>query len=605
MDEKQKQTLLSGARSHIVRVSQVISEAKTALETFITRLRNELIWARGEKRDTTETLLYLQLEKQKMLGDQTASPYFFRCDVVFDDEKQKQTLYFGKFPFLSESIYSWVAPVSAIRFESPGRFSYSIPNECTRTGQLLRKDQFMIVDKKIIFMSTEATDTPRELIYQEYFSQKKTEFVLPEIVEQMEKAQDTIIRSNYFGSFLISGPAGSGKTTLALHKLSYLILSPDTANLFPAKKVVVFVQDALTKKYFGGLLPQLGIHKVKITTFDEWAREVLGLQDIKYVLRFGSTEDEKDMYEYHKNKALKSLFPQRTEKTTFTLLQKIYKNHFTEKEMSLFSLQIKTGYVDRFDLTILLKIRMAQEGKLTEKVEKWVKLSNGRLAIKMIQQPIQYAGVILDEAENYLAEQIEIIKSCINMETQAMIYVGDLVQQTLPFTIHDWNEANEIIDVNRKITLQKVYRNTKNILEYIQSLGYSVEIPSNLREGEKVEEFIFADKNLEVEKVASLIQSDSEEVIGILAKSADYLRDYKKRFASFPNVYVLTINEAQGVEFDTEFLVGIDKAMVNTTNLVEEVRIERRKVDRDLIYVALTRAMNKLYVSGKASLSKE
>ncbi len=605
MDEKQKQTLLSGARSHVVRVSQVIFEAKTALETFIARLRNELIWARGEKRDTTETLLYLQLEKQKMLGDQTASPYFFRCEVVFDDEKQKQTLYFGKFPFLSESIYSWVAPVSAIRFESPGRFSYSIPNEGTRTGQLLRKDQFMIVDKKIIFMSTETTDIPRELIYQEYFSQKKTEFVLPEIVEQMEKAQDTIIRSNYFGSFLISGPAGSGKTTLALHKLSYLILSPDTANFFPAKKVVVFVQDALTKKYFGGLLPQLGIHKVKITTFDEWAREVLSLQDIKYVLRFGSTEDEKDMYEYHKNKALKSLFPQRTEKTTFALLQKIYKNHFTEKEMSLFSLQIKTGYMDRFDLTILLKLRLVQNGKLTEKVEKWVKLSNGRLAIKMIQQSIQYAGVILDEAENYLTEQIAIIKSCINAETQAMIYVGDLVQQTLPFTIHDWNEANEIIDANRKITLQKVYRNTKNILEYIQSLGYSVEIPSKLREGEKVEEFIFDAKNLEVEKVASLIQSDSEEVIGILAKSADYLKDYKKRFASFPNVYVLTINEAQGVEFDTEFLVGIDKAMVNTTNLVEEVRIERRKVDRDLIYVALTRAMNKLYVSGKASLSKE
>ncbi len=605
MDEKQKQTLLSGARSHVVRVSQVIFEAKTALETFIARLRNELIWARGEKRDTTETLLYLQLEKQKMLGDQTASPYFFRCEVVFDDEKQKQTLYFGKFPFLSESIYSWVAPVSAIRFESPGRFSYSIPNEGTRTGQLLRKDQFMIVDKKIIFMSTETTDIPRELIYQEYFSQKKTEFVLPEIVEQMEKAQDTIIRSNYFGSFLISGPAGSGKTTLALHKLSYLILSPDTANFFPAKKVVVFVQDALTKKYFGGLLPQLGIHKVKITTFDEWAREVLSLQDIKYVLRFGSTEDEKDMYEYHKNKALKSLFPQRTEKTTFALLQKIYKNHFTEKEMSLFSLQIKTGYMDRFDLTILLKLRLVQNGKLTEKVEKWVKLSNGRLAIKMIQQSIQYAGVILDEAENYLTEQIAIIKSCINAETQAMIYVGDLVQQTLPSTIHDWNEANEIIDANRKITLQKVYRNTKNILEYIQSLGYSVEIPSKLREGEKVEEFIFDAKNLEVEKVASLIQSDSEEVIGILAKSADYLKDYKKRFASFPNVYVLTINEAQGVEFDTEFLVGIDKAMVNTTNLVEEVRIERRKVDRDLIYVALTRAMNKLYVSGKASLSKE
>lgn len=603
MDELQKQKILTQAKQHVQRVSDVISDVKTSLGDSISKLRKELIKARGEERDITEGILYFQLEKQQMLGDQTVSPYFFRCDVIFDDEKIPQTLYFGKFPFVPESIYSWVAPVSSLRFESPGRFSYGTPNEGTRTGKLLRKDQFMIVDKKIIFMSTETNDIPRELIYQEYFSQKKKDFVLPEIVEQMEKAQDTIIRSHYFGSFLISGPAGSGKTTLALHKLAYLIQSPDTSDLFPAKKVVVFVQDSLTKKYFAGLLPQLGIHNVKITTFDEWAKEVLNLQQITYTLRYGSTEHEKDMYEFQKNRALKLLPTIRPEKNVFALLQKIYKPYFTEKEMTLFRSQITTRSLDRFDLTILLKVSM-QQGALTETVSKWERQRNGKYVKKISQKPIQYSGIILDEAENYLTEQIEIIKSCIDTKTKAMIYVGDLVQQTLPFTIRDWSHASEVFDEQRKITLQKVYRNTLQILEFIKSLGYSVEISPQLRGGEDVEEFVFENKTKELEKIKSLIKSDNQDIVGIIAKSAESLKDYKKQFSSYSNVNVLTINEAQGVEFDTVFLVGIDQALFDTKNLAEEVRAERQKVDRDLIYVALTRAMNKLYIIGKSSLSE-
>ena len=65
-----------------------------------------------------------------------------------------------------------------------------------RVGELLNKDQYMIVDGKIIFLSTESIQSARELIYQEHFSSLKTEFALPEIVAQMEKAQTNICLLN-------------------------------------------------------------------------------------------------------------------------------------------------------------------------------------------------------------------------------------------------------------------------------------------------------------------------------------------------------------------------------------------------------------------------
>ncbi len=602
MDGIQKNKLLQAAKVHLARVSERILETKTRIDTSIMQLRKELIKARGEERDTKEVLLYHHLDTQRNMEQQYASPYFIRCDVKFDDESEQKTLYFGRFPYTAESIYSWVAPAAVIRFDSPGRFSYEMPNGEKRSGSLLRKDQFMIVNGKILFMSLESKDIPRELIYQEYFSQKKKEFVLKEIVEQMEKAQDTIIRSHYFGSFLISGPAGSGKTTLALHRAAFLIQSPDTASLFPAKQVIIFVHDNTTKDYFSSLLPQLGIHKVTISTFYEWAMHILGLYDNEFTFRFGRTEQEKDAYEYAKNKALKSLIVKKTKNGIYKTLEDTYKNFLTDEQKRLYVLQKQKGLVDRFDLTVLLKLMIMEKGQLLETVEKFVKQMNGKYVKKVLQQPVKYSLIILDEAENYLIEQIYVMKSTIDPKTNAMVYVGDLVQRTLPFTISDWQEVHETFTDDRKIILQKVYRNSYEILKYIASVGYQVSIPDNVKHGKPVEEYIFENKQEEIQKIINMVEEQKEAVIGVLAKSEEYLHDFRKQLSQYKNIHVLTINEAQGVEFNTVFLVGLNRRSFSGELLPEYLKAERKRVDRDLLYVALTRAMNELYIFGSEKL---
>jgi DNA helicase IV len=107
------------------------------------------------------------------------SPYFVRCQVRYDKENKETSLNFGKFSFTDDLIYSWIAPASSIRFEEPGDFEYKCPDGNIEKGKLLRKDQFMIVNGEIRFLSTEGLNSPRELIYQEHFSNRKTGFVLP------------------------------------------------------------------------------------------------------------------------------------------------------------------------------------------------------------------------------------------------------------------------------------------------------------------------------------------------------------------------------------------------------------------------------------------
>ena len=478
MKQEEKTTFLRNARKHLSGVQQnIIFKLKKIKEMLVADIK------RVQKAKAGERMLKLRIiqynrKREEELKNLHPSPYFVRCDVVFDNEKEKKPLYFAKFPFDEENIYSWAAPASVIRFEGPGKFSFGKPDGTVQSGKLIRKDQFMIVGGKIVFLATENLDSPRELIHQEHFSTRKTGFVLPEIVAQMEKAQDKVVRADYVGPFLISGPAGSGKTTLAFHRVAYLVQSPDTTKKFAPESIIVFVQDAGTKKYFSHLLPELGINNVQITTFAEWAMAVLGIQNIKYTIRYGDTEEEKELLEYKKFQALQDTnLPKYVKGQEIAMLEKIYESKFEKKELEIFQKQLKEKVLDRFDLTMLLRVYLQTNRQLKIIHEYYEELDNGAFEKVVKRIPLKYSLIIVDEFQNYMAEQLKVFKTCVEKDLQSLVYVGDMAQQTQMHTIKKWKEIDEEIKKERQVVLQKVYRNTKNILEYIKNLGYKIEVP--------------------------------------------------------------------------------------------------------------------------------
>ncbi|MEI6511076.1 MAG: ATP-binding domain-containing protein [Candidatus Uhrbacteria bacterium] len=589
-----KEETLEQARVRVASVRETIAEEIRSVGTAI-----DGQYRGGEDLNVRTKLLRHFSERLDQLHHLFSSPFFVRCDVRSADGDAK-TVYFAKFPKTDESIFSWMAPASRLRFSDIGPASYALPDGTAWQGDLLRKDQFMIVGGKIVFLSSEATTYGRTLVYQEQLSKRKAGFMLPEIVERMERAQDDVIRAPEHGSFLIAGPAGSGKTTLAFHRIAYLLQSPDTASRFQSHDVIVLVQDEGTRDYFCRLLPDLGIHDVTVTTFGQWALERLGLgEDYRFVRRPNGVDEAVDAYEGRKCEAMRTVTTEASKRgDAFARLKEIYAPSFSKEDEKRFAQQKKDGLLDRFDLSVLLRIERQRAGAFTREEEYFVQKKNFEVTRKRRTVPLTYSLIVVDEAQNYLPEQIVALRSCASPSTNAILYVGDLGQQVLVGTLRDWGDAGETFAAGQKVQLEKVYRNTRAILRYVGELGFGVSVPDELREGAEVVDGPCATVEEMIERVRAVVtKTNGEAQVGVLGLTDAGLEPFATAFAGQANVHVLTVHEAQGVEFEIVCVVGIPEDFLDGTSE------ERGRIKRDLVYVALTRAMDELHVFGATTLA--
>lgn len=598
MNQRDKDSLFNKAKSHVTGIQRLILAKLKEIQGQIREAQEGFSKLSDADTRIQARLLSNNQRRSQELETLYPSPYFVKCEVKFDGEPASRIFYFAKFHYSDESIFSWTAPASTIRFESPGRFTYNANGKEKISGELISKEQYLIADGKIIFMAFESASQPRELIYQEYFSQHKSAFVLPEIVEQMEKAQDRVIRAHYQGSFLISGPAGSGKTTLALHRVAYLLQSPDTAEKLKAENTIVFVQDNSTREYFSQLLPQLGINDVNITTFDQWVMLQLNISGYKFVVRYGANEKEADLYEYAKSIALNKSGQVKFTSNIFDVLQQEYFPIFSDELKLILLRQKRDRVLDRFDLTLLLQAYMNTEGGLKKEEVTHKQLKGGRLKKMYSYTPLKYSVLILDEAQNYLPRQIKLLRECMD-KANSIIYVGDLAQQTRLCTVKNWEDVGEKFEESRVVKLEKNYRSTKQILEYIAGIGYVISIPKNIKTGDAVKEHVVKAKAEEIAAVKKIALDNNTVVVGVMAKTSEYLDDYKKEFGELKNVHVLTINEAQGVEFEVVCIVGVSENYFDVSYDDPGLVREKTQVNKDLFYVALTRAISDLHIFGK------
>ncbi len=601
--EKYKEKLLNDLKLHINSIRQKIEQSIDKAKVLASKSIREISRMRPEDQIVQMQLKANAENRVVELGNLYDSPYFTKC-FIKDENGEEKNYYFAKHQYSEESVYSWVAPVATIRFENLGDVAYKLPDGTEKSIKLMKKEQYMIVDGKVIFFALEEKDKPRELIYQEHFTKQKSEFALPEIIAQIEKAQDQVIRAGHIGPLVISGPAGSGKTTLALHRVAYLTQAPDTAPLYPHRSIIVFVQDNGTKEYFGTLLPGLGINNVTITTFSEWSLKILGLMDYTFVERYGENEDEKDIYEYQKLKVLRGEYKATWNMNIYKLLGDQYGSYFSENNLKIFKKQINEKKLDRFDLVFLLQSYYKKYKKFEIK-RNYKTYLNDKIVNKIEKSLISYSLIVVDEFQNYLPEQLQIFHNCQIEDLRSTVYVGDIAQQVKLGTIRNLSEINENILKDRDIRLNKVYRNTKNILLFIESLGYRIEIPKEVKVGPDVVEKNTNTKEEEIKHIKEYISKYMNGSIGIISKDESYLAPFKKEFGDVKNIHIFTMLESQGVEFDIVFIVGVDKDsfIIKHDMDVEPRHIEERKrMQKDLLYVALTRAITELHILGKDKL---
>lgn len=215
-----------------------------------------------------------RLEKyRKML----LSPYFGRFDFLEDGLADTEKIYIGLHNLVDSKtgdfyVYDWRAPVSSIfyRFE-PGRASYQAPVG-TISGEVTLKRQYKIQDAQLRYFFDCRVGINDEILQE--VLRGKASAKMRYIVETIQKEQDVIIRDTDNELLIVQGVAGSGKTSVALHRIAFLLYNGLNSNL-SSNNILILSPNSIFSKYISSVLPELGEENTVQTTFEDIARKLL------------------------------------------------------------------------------------------------------------------------------------------------------------------------------------------------------------------------------------------------------------------------------------------------------------------------------------------
>ena len=213
--------------------------------------------------------------KIKNLEKSLLSPYFARIDFKADDENEIKKLYIGKTNVFNENsdieVVDWRAPISSIYYDGQmGRTKYICPEgviEC----DLSLKRQYTIEDGKLIDYNDIDITTNDQLL--QNCLNENSDTRLKNIVSTIQSEQNQIIRANMFKPLIVQGVAGSGKTTVALHRIAYLVYTYEKN--FKPEDFLIIAPNRFFLDYISNVLPDLGVDYVRQQTFEEFALEII------------------------------------------------------------------------------------------------------------------------------------------------------------------------------------------------------------------------------------------------------------------------------------------------------------------------------------------
>lgn len=202
-----------------------------------------------------------RVEKYKKMQK---SPYFGRIDFKEQDMEDIEKIYIGIHNLIDSKtgsiyVYDWRAPVSGMfyRFE-PGRAGYAAP--CGEiAGDMLLKRQYKIRNSELKYFFDCSININDEML-QEILGHNSS-VKMRNIVETIQKEQDIIIRDTESEVLIVQGAAGSGKTSVALHRIAFLLYQGLESKL-SANNILIISPNSVFSKYIEGVLPELGEENV-------------------------------------------------------------------------------------------------------------------------------------------------------------------------------------------------------------------------------------------------------------------------------------------------------------------------------------------------------
>lgn len=273
----------------------IIQRNDADLNGKVAELRKQSKGRYNEELETYEKLYAITHKNLIKYSDSKNQPYFGRIDFR-EYKRETEIFYIGKFGLGDstsgdEKVIDWRSPIADLYYSGTYGDSYYRAPAGIINGELNLKRKFIIKEGRLIDAFDEgineiilkASSEEGNALVDEYLRinlEESSSSKLKDVVATIQKEQNDIIRSEKNAALIVQGSAGSGKTTIALHRLAYLLYK--YKERLKGEDILVIAPNKLFLDYISEILPDLGVGNVKQNTFEQVAIDILNIKGKMY-----------------------------------------------------------------------------------------------------------------------------------------------------------------------------------------------------------------------------------------------------------------------------------------------------------------------------------
>ena len=263
------------------KLQEILEKYKEVMEYYNLRLE-AIPKIYGKDMVMLENMLLMYERKLSLMNKSIKKPYFARLDFLPDGEEKVEKIYIGKVGVMDEEnnniTIDWRAPISSMYYDSNlGKASYNAPGG-KYSGNLLVKRQYEIEEGKLKGYQDVDTVSNDEIL--KPYLNANADNRLKNIVSTIQSEQNAIIREPLNNNIIVQGVAGSGKTTVALHRIAYLVYN--NRDRIKPEQYLVIGPNKFFVNYISGVLPDLDVNNVTQETYTELCSDFIG-EDLELI----------------------------------------------------------------------------------------------------------------------------------------------------------------------------------------------------------------------------------------------------------------------------------------------------------------------------------
>lgn len=579
------------------------------------------------------------------------NPYF--GSIVFKEQNKKpQKIYIGMTHLrdrdsLDNIIFDWRSPICSLFYDYEiGECEYEAPIGIIK-GNLDNKRQYNIKNGKLIRMFDNSLSISDDIL-QEVLEKEASE-KMENIVNTIQKEQNQIIRGNEKRNLIIQGVAGSGKTSVALHRIAYLLYKIENLT---SRNVLIFSPNDVFTEYISNVLPEIGEENTLQTTFSDYLKyqiteykdvesfsefisryytynesnpelikykqsdEIikdmeLYIKDLEKNAKFLKNIVENDVYEYSKetlNDMMKerySTIPLMTRTTE--MANKFAESNYRGKrtrakvylrllnESSNFKKDYKTFFKEFF-MSKYCKMELSEKeinsfvNKKRLNYEDALLFSYMKGLLKGFHYEPNILQVVIDEAQDYSKLQYKIISKIFKKSNFTIL--GDINQTINPY--YKYNNLNVLQKIlkGNYLELNKSYRSSTEIIEYTNNLLNLKNVSAvRSKDGKPI---IFRNIDYDINKDVNRLKNKYKSIAIITKDDFEAENLYNKLNKDFD----ITLIDNSSNTFTRELVIMptyMSKGLEFDSVIVYD-KESYKASEQNLLYVACTRAQHELII---------